>query len=279
METTKSADGTVIAFDRLGEGPALVVTLGAFCDRKTFVPPADLMARFTVVTWDRRGRGDSGDTAPYSPDLEVADLAAVISAAGGPLAGVGAGSGAGSWAGSGSWAGAFVYGHSSGAALTLRAAWSGVPMAAQVAYEAPFIIPGTREVPTDPSATITSLVEAGRRGDAVRFWMTDVVRLPAQMVAAMEGAPFWSGLEAMTPTLPYDLALTAYQGVPADELAKITMPVLVLGGGNSPDWFRQTVQATAAAIPGARLVTLEGQDHGAPPEVLTPVLTEFFLGS
>ena len=260
METTKSADGTVIAFDRLGEGPALVVTLGAFCDRKTFVPPADLMARFTVVTWDRRGRGDSGDTAPYSPDLEVADLAAVISAAGGA-------------------AGAFVYGHSSGAALVLRAAWSGVPMAAQVAYEAPFIIPGTREVPTDPSATITSLVEAGRRGDAVRFWMTDVVRLPAQMVAAMEGAPFWSGLEAMTPTLPYDLALTAYQGVPADELAKITMPVLVLGGGNSPDWFRQTVQATAAAIPGARLVTLEGQDHGAPPEVLTPVLTEFFLGS
>jgi pimeloyl-ACP methyl ester carboxylesterase len=260
METTKSADGTVIAFDRFGEGPALVVALGAFCDRKTFVPPLDLTDRFTVVTWDRRGRGDSGDTAPYSPDLEVADLAAVISAAGGPSAG------------------AFVYGHSSGAALALRAAWSGVPMAALVAYEAPFIIPGTREVPTDPSATITSLVEAGRRGDAVRFWMTDVVRLPAQMVAGMEGAPFWSGLEAMTPTLPYDIALTAYQGVPADLLARIAVPVLVLGGGNSPDWFRQSVRATAAAIPGARLVMLEGQDHGAPPEVLTPVLTEFFLG-
>ena len=262
MESVKSADGTVIAFDRFGSGPALIVTLGAFCDRKTFVPPSDLTDRFTVVTWDRRGRGDSGDTAPYSPDLEVADLAAVISTAG-----------------SGSGSGPFVYGHSSGAALTLRAAWSGVPMAAQVAYEAPFIIPGSREVPTDPSATITSLVSAGRRGDAVRFWMTDVVRLPAQMVAGMEGAPFWPGLEAMTHTLPYDLALTAYQGVPADLLARIAVPVLVLGGGNSPDWFRQTVQATAAAIPGARLVTLEGQDHGAPPEVLTPVLTEFFLGS
>jgi pimeloyl-ACP methyl ester carboxylesterase len=95
----------------------------------------------------------------------------------------------------------------------------------------------------------------------------------------MEGAPFWAALEAMTHTLPYDLALTAYQGVPADELAKITMPVLVLGGGNSPDWFHQSVEATTAAIPGARLVMLEGQDHGAPPEVLTPVLTEFFLGS
>jgi pimeloyl-ACP methyl ester carboxylesterase len=267
METTKSEDGTVIAFDRFGEGPALIVTLGAFCDRKTFVPPLDLTDRFTVVTWDRRGRGDSGDTAPYSPDLEVADLAAVISAAGGPSAGPGVS------------AGAFVYGHSSGAALALRAAWSGVPMAALVAYEAPFIIPGTRDVPTDPSATITSLVEAGRRGDAVRFWMTDVVRLPPQMVAGMEGAPFWAGLEAMTHTLPYDIALTAYRGVPAEELAGIGVPVLVLGGGNSPDWFQQSVQATAAAIPGARLVTLEGQDHGAPPEVLTPVLTEFFLGS
>ncbi len=156
METVKPADGTVIAFDRVGQGPPLVVTLGAFCDRMTFVPPAELTARFTVYTWDRRGRGGSGDTALYSPDLEVADLLAVVEAAG-----VGART--------------FVYGHSSGAALALRAAWSGVPMAKLVAYEAPFIIPGTREVPTDPSATITRLVEAGRRGEAVRFWMGDVV--------------------------------------------------------------------------------------------------------
>jgi len=261
METAKSADGTVIAYDRAGEGPPLIVTLGAFCDRKTFVPPADLTAGFTVYTWDRRGRGGSGDTPPYSPDREVADLAAVIEAARGPSSG------------------AFVYGHSSGAALALRAAWSGVPMVALVAYEAPFIIPGTREVPADPSATITGMVEAGRRGDAVRFWMTDVVRLPAQVVSRMEGAPMWAGLEAMTHTLPYDLALTAYQGVPADDLARITVPVLVLGGANSPGWFRQSVEATTAEIPGARLVMLEGQDHGAPPEVLTPVLTEFFLGS
>jgi len=263
MEMVKSADGTVIAFDRAGQGPPLVITLGAFCDRQTFVPPADLTARFTVYTWDRRGRGDSGDTAPYSPDREVADLAAVIEAAGG----------------SGSGSAAFVYGHSSGAALVLRAAWSGVPMAALVAYEAPFIIPGTREVPVDPSATITSMVEAGRRGDAVRYWMTDVVGLPAQAVERMEGAPFWAALEAMTHTLPYDLALTAYQGVPADELAGIAVPVLVLGGANSPDWFHQSVAGTTAAIPGARLVMLQGQDHGAPPEVLTPVLTEFFLDS
>ncbi len=127
METTKSADGTVIAYDRTGDGPPLVIALGAFCDRKTFVPPASLASRFTVCTYDRRGRGDSGDTQPYSPDLEVADLAAVIEAVAG--------------------SGAFVYGHSSGAALALRAAARGVPMAALVAYEAPYMIPGPGSCP------------------------------------------------------------------------------------------------------------------------------------
>jgi pimeloyl-ACP methyl ester carboxylesterase len=262
METLKSADGTVIAYDRAGQGPPLIVTLGAFCDRKTFVPPADLTARFTVYTYDRRGRGDSGDTQPYSPDREVADLAAVIDSAV-----------------SGSGSGAFVFGHSSGAALALRAAWEGVPLAAVVAYEAPWIIRGTREVPDNPAARIGELVAAGRRGDAVRFWMTDVVQVPAQVVTMMEGAPMWAGLEGLAHTLPYDLALTGDQGVPADDLAAITVPVLVLGGANSPDWFHRTVRETTAAIPGARLVMLEGQDHGAPPPVLSPVLTEFFLGS
>ncbi len=272
METTKSADGTVIAYDRAGQGPPLVIAVGAFCDRKTFVPPAGLTARFTVYTYDRRGRGDSGDTRPYSPGREVDDLAAVIEAArGGSGAGVGSGAGAG--------AGAFVFGHSSGAALALRAAWEGLPIAAVVAYEAPFIIRGTREVPANPAARITELVEAGRRGDAVRYWMTDVVQLPAQVVTMMERMPMWAGLEALTHTLPYDLELTGDRGVPADHLAAITVPVLVLGGANSPDWFHRTVEETTAAIPGARLVTLEGQDHGAPPEVITPVMTEFFLGS
>jgi pimeloyl-ACP methyl ester carboxylesterase len=259
MQTTKSADGTVIAYDRTGEGPPLIVVLGAFCDRKTFVPPADLTARFTVYTYDRRGRGDSGDTRPYSPDREVSDLAAVVEAASGSPV--------------------FVFGHSSGAALALRAAAQGLPVAAVVAYEAPYIIPGTREVPQDPAGRIRELVASGRRGDAVRFWMTDVVRVPAQVVTMMEGSPSWPGLKALAHTLPYDLALTGEAGVPTGDLAKITVPVLVLGGGNSPDWFHRTVQETAAAIRGARLLMLEGQDHGAPPEVISPVLTEFFLGS
>src|SRR5204862_7416048 len=130
---------------------------GASCGRKSFARPAGLASRRTVCPYDRGGRGDSGDTPPYSPDLDVADLAAVIAAV------------------SGTGPQAFVFGHSSGAALALRAAAHGVPMAALVAYEAPYVIPGTRELPEDPAGRIGALVAAGRRADAVRFWMTDVV--------------------------------------------------------------------------------------------------------
>jgi pimeloyl-ACP methyl ester carboxylesterase len=257
METTKSADGTVIAYDRTGAGPALIAVTGALCDRRTFVPPDSLTGTFTVYTYDRRGRGDSGDTQPYSADREVDDLAAVIEAAGGS---------------------AFCFGHSSGAALVLRAAAQGVPVTAAVAYEAPYIIPGSREVVADPAARIRELVGSGRRGEALTFWMADVVGAPAHVVTMMEGSPAWPALEALTHTLPYDLALTGAQGVPA-ELARITVPVLVMGGGNSPEWFQRTVRETTAAIPGARLQVMADYDHGIPPEVLAPVLTEFFLGS
>ena len=239
--------------------------LGAFCDRNTFVPPASLTGQFTVITYDRRGRGDSGDTQPYSPAREITDLAAVIEAVSGSATGA-------------SGSGAFVFGHSSGAALALRAAAHGVPMASVVAYEAPFVIPGTRELAEDPTGRITALVSAGRRSDAVKFWMADVVKAPAEMIPMMEKSPMWAGLQALAHTLPYDLALTGDQGIPVDDLAKISVPVLVLGGANSPVWFHRTVEATTDAIPGARLVMLDGQDHGAPPEVIAPVLTEFVLG-
>jgi pimeloyl-ACP methyl ester carboxylesterase len=258
METTKSADGTAIAYDRVGDGPPLVVVVGALCNRKTFVPPAALTAAFTVFTYDRRGRGDSGDTLPYSPDREIEDLAAVVEAAG---------------------PGAFAFGHSSGAALALQATAHGVPFTAVAAYEAPYAIDGTRELAENPGPRISEMVSSGHRSAAVRFWMTDVVQAPAETVATMENSPWWPALEGIAHTLPYDLAITGDQGVPVAELAKIAVPVLVMGGGNSPDWFKRTVEATAAVIPGARLLVIEGHDHGVPPEVISPVLAEFFLGS
>lgn len=256
METTTSADGTVIAYDRTGDGPPLVVAVGAFCTRQSFVPTDELARQFTVYTYDRRGRGDSGDTEPYSPEREYEDLAAVASASAGPV-------------------GPFVFGHSSGAAIALRAAAAGVPFAGLVAYEAPFANELTPQPGVDPAEHIRALVRAGQRREAVMFWMRDVVRLPAEFVAQLEGAPWIKGMEALTPTLPYDLAVTD-GGIPVTELATITAPVLVLGGKNSPAWFQRSVADQAAAIPGGRLVMIDRYDHNAPPEVITPILTEFF---
>src|SRR5579859_2396645 len=151
METTKSADGTVIAYDRAGDGPPLVVAVGAFCDRRTFVPPPGLTSRFTVFAYDRRGRGDSGDTQPYAVEREVEDIAALIAAAGGA---------------------ASVFGHSSGAVLALEAARS-LAITKLVVYEPPFIVDDSRPpVPRDYVAQITARVAAGRRGDAVEYFMT-----------------------------------------------------------------------------------------------------------
>ena len=255
METVKSADGTVLAYDRTGDGPPLIVSVGAFCTRHTFAAPADLVRRFTVITYDRRGRGDSGDTPPFAPEREYEDLAAIAAAAGSEPR--------------------FVFGHSSGAAIALRAAAAGLPVAGIVAYEAPFLNEDTPRSAVDPAEHIRELVGSGRRREAVSFWMSDVVHLPDEMLAQMEGAPWVTALEPLTPTLPYDLAVTD-GGVPASELARITAPVLILGGKNSPGWFQRSVAEQAAATPGAQLRMLDGFDHNAPPEVIAPILIDFF---
>lgn len=255
MQTVTSADGTVIAYDRAGDGPVLIVSVGAFCTRHTFAAPRDLTRRFAVVTYDRRGRGDSGDTEPFAPEREYEDLAAVAAAAGtGPP---------------------FVFGHSSGAAIALRAAAAGLPVAGIVAYEAPFATDDAPQPQADPAGRIRQLVSSGRNREAVIFWMTDVVRLPEQALAQLDGAPWVTALEPLARTLPHDLAVTA-GGVPAAGLGKITAPVLILGGSNSPAWFRRSVAEQAAATPGAQLRMLDGYDHNAPPEVITPILASFF---
>jgi pimeloyl-ACP methyl ester carboxylesterase len=255
MQTVTSADGTIIAYDRSGDGPVLIVSVGAFCTRQTFVPPTGLTQRFTVVTYDRRGRGDSGDTAPFAPEREYEDLAAVAAATGAEPP--------------------FVFGHSSGAAIALRAAAKGLPVAGIAAYEAPFTNDETPPPSADPAARIRELVAEDRERDAVIFWMTDVVHLPGQTAAGLKDAPWVAALEPLARTLPYDIAVAA-DGVPADELAKIAAPVMIIGGGNSPAWFQRSVAEQADAVPGARQVTLNGYDHNAPPEVLTPILVEFF---
>jgi pimeloyl-ACP methyl ester carboxylesterase len=260
METVTSADGTVIAYDRIGDGPVLIVCVGALCTRTTFVAPRDLAQRFTVVTYDRRGRGDSGapgvpgDPGPFAAEREYEDLAAVAAATGTGTP--------------------FLFGHSSGAAIALRAAAAGLPVAGVVAHEAPFGNDDTPVPEVDPAERIRELVAAGRGRDAVAFWMTEVVRLPGLTPAQLDGAGWVTALESLAATLPYDLAVTA-GGVPEAELGKITAPVLILGGSDSPAWFRRSVAEQAAATPGAQLRMLDGFGHNAPPELIASILIDF----
>ncbi len=259
METVTSRDGTAIAFDRSGVGPPVILVGGAFQQRagdERTVQLAELLApRYTVFHYDRRGRGDSGDTQPYAVEREVEDLAALIGAAGGS---------------------AFLFGMSSGGALGLAAAAHGLAITRLCVYEVPYIVDeGARPAQTRYSRQLAALLSEGRRGDAAALAMTHF-GAPAEAVAGMRLAPFWSTFEAVAPTLAYDDAIMGDCTLPTDLLASVTVPALVLDGGASPAWMRDAARALAGALPDARRRTLERQTHAVAPEVLAPVLAEFF---
>jgi pimeloyl-ACP methyl ester carboxylesterase len=260
MNIVESHDGTTIAYDRTGTGPSLVLVVGAFCDRNTTRSVTKVLSPdFTVYEYDRRGRGASGDAAVYAVEREVEDLAAVADAAGGaPL----------------------VFGHSSGAVLALEAAARGVPMAKLVAYEPPYIVDDSRPRPgADLADRLAALVSAGRRGDAAKLFLTEAVGVPPEAVAMIEGSPDWPGMTALAHTLAYDIAACGRANeLPAGRLAGIDVPTLVLGGGNSPEWFHNTVRAVADTVPDAQLRFLAGQDHRAADDVLAAALRDFFAG-
>lgn len=254
-----SADGTRIAYDVTGSGPGLVLVDGALCQR-AMGPARGLAERlasdFTVYTYDRRGRGESGPgSSPYSPDREVEDLAALIESAGGH---------------------AHVFGSSSGAALALSAAQQGVPIDRLVAYEAPYVVDDTRE-PNDPSLgeRTQALLDAGRNSDAVRLFMR-TVGVPGPMIAVMRFLPVWKKLCSVAPTLPHDYALVLpnQQGrpLPVGQYDAVEAPTLVIAGGKSPQYMRNSQAAIAAALPHARLETLPGQTHMIKAKVTAPVV-------
>src|SRR4051794_22264207 len=222
MSTVTSADGTTLGFDRRGDGPAVILVGGAF-QYRAFDPRtgqlADLLAgRHTVVHYDRRGRGESGDTPPYAVEREVEDLDALIQAVGGSAA---------------------LFGMSSGAALALDAVAAGLPVSRLAVYEAPFVVDGSRPpAPADYVAHLRALVAEGRRGDAVEYFLTAGAGVPAEIVGQMRHAPMWPGFEVVAHTLPYDAALmdgtTTGGPLPADRWAAVKIPVLVGDGGASP---------------------------------------------
>ncbi|MFC0009132.1 alpha/beta fold hydrolase [Devosia nitrariae] len=259
-----SKDGTRIAFERVGDGPALILVGGALSDRSGWAPLAKLLApRLTVFSYDRRGRGDSEDTPPYSVEREIEDLEVLIEEAGGA---------------------AFVHGQSSGAVLALETT-ARLPAKVQKLslYEPPFIIDDSRPPPPENYVRhINELIAANRRGDAVKFFMTEVVGAPAEAVAEMRNAPTWPALEALAHTLAYDLAVLgdnmAGDPLPAEQWTTATAPTLVMDGGGSPPWIRNSARAVADVLPDAQHRTLDGQTHNAAPEVLAPEIERFFLG-
>ena len=251
-----SADGTPIAFEREGDGPPLILIAGAFCSRSTTAPlAAALQQRFMTLNCDRRGRGDSGDTQPYSVEREIEDLGALITEAGGAAA---------------------VFGHSSGATLALRAAAHCLPITKLALYEPPFIVDDSRPpLRADFADRLAALIAAGRRGDAVELYQSEGIAMPDDLVAQLRHAPFRPGMEAIAHTLVYDAMIIGDLTLPTDLAASIRTPTLVLTGENSPPMLRNAARALADVLPNGELRTLAGQTHDISPDASAPVLTKF----
>jgi pimeloyl-ACP methyl ester carboxylesterase len=264
MKKVISADGTSIAYDSAGDGPPVILVDGAFGSRSMGPNQAlakELATDFTVITYDRRGRGESGDAPRSSFEPEVEDIAAVLEAVGGS---------------------ACLYGISSGGALALEAACRLSGIARLALYEVPYVVDGTRApVPRDYLAHLDGLLAAGRRADAVRYFMRTGVGVPPAVVAMMRFMPAWRKLKAVAHTLPYDTILIVdnQEGrpLPAERWAGATQPTLVVSGGKSPEWTRNAMSALARTLPDAEHDTLEGQTHLVKAKALAPVLRAFFL--
>lgn len=259
MYKVTSADGTTIAYDKFGTGQPVIVIGGALCTRQTLNPLAVQLAQdFTVISYDRRGRGDSGDTAPYSVEREVEDLGALITQVGGVAA---------------------VYGHSSGAGVVVQAAARGLPMSRIVLHEPPY---GTdteeeRRAGKELTEQLEKLLAADQRKEAVELFLT-AAGMPAE--AAVEAAI--PELVAVAPTLAYDFAVigNASTGgaIPFDLISRVTQPALTLCGTAAPDWMIQTARELAKALPGGQYAELDGYGHEAPAEVVAPAVREFLAG-
>ena len=254
--TVTSADGTAIAFDQLGEGPPVVMVVGAFNTRATTGPLASaLQDRFTIFNYDRRGRGESGDTTPYAVEREIEDLDALIAEAGGAAA---------------------VFGYSSGANLALQAAAHGLAITKLALYEPPFLVDGSHpRPPAELPDQLAELISAGRRGDAVELFQTKAIGMPEEVVAQLRQAPFRPGMEAIAHTLVYDATIIGDLTLPTELIASIATPTLVIDGEKSPPLMRDAAGAVADALPNGRRVTLPDQTHDIAPDATAAELEGF----
>jgi len=258
MKNVRSQDGTAIAFDQSGEGPPIILVLGAFNDHFTGSALAErLSEHFTVFNVDRRARGESSDTAPYAIEREIEDIAALIDEAGGSTS---------------------VFGYSSGAVLSLMAAEQGLPITKLALYEPPFLIEqGLAERSRTVAIRLSELLSQGLRGEAVELYQTDVVGIPAEVVAQLRNAPFRPALEAIAQSLVYDATILGKMDLLASRLSSIAVPTLLISGEASPAMLGDAAQAVADTLPHAQHRRLPGQTHDLVAEVLAPVLESFLI--
>jgi pimeloyl-ACP methyl ester carboxylesterase len=256
METVTSRDGTEIAFDRVGQGPPVILVSGGSVDRMSLAGlSGQLSSDLTVLNYDRRGRGPSGDAQPYAIDREIEDIEAVIEAAGGE---------------------AGIFGSSSGAVLAMFAAGAGLPITKLAMWEPPYMPDGMPTPPADQVEQYERMVAEGRRGDAVEYFMSKVVGMPPEFVAGARSQPWWSATEALAHTLAYDARIMGDYRIPTDRAANVKVPALVIAGGADMPFMRDTAAALAEALPDGETRFLDGQGHDVDMAVLAPVLMEFF---
>jgi pimeloyl-ACP methyl ester carboxylesterase len=259
MSRVVSKDGTIIGYEKIGSGPAVILVDGALSYREYWGgrPLAAVLSKdCTVYAYDRRGRGESTDTLPYAVEREIEDIEALIDEAGGP---------------------AYLVGISSGAVLALKAAAIlGPARVAKLAlYEPPFFSEDeARHHLATSTRQVIGLLEAGRGGDAVASFLSDVVQ--DEKAEDMRQSPEWPIMEALAPTLAYDIAVVGDGSLPIDAAQTATMPALVLDGSASWDFMHEAADNLARAMPHATRRTLQGQTHDVSPEVLAPVLAAFF---
>jgi pimeloyl-ACP methyl ester carboxylesterase len=257
MDKVISTDGTEIAYDTFGSGPELVLVAGALTARAYYGPRAQVLAEsFTVITYDRRGRGDSGDQPPYAVEREVEDLEAVRAATGA----------------------SYGYADSSGSMVLLRAAAAGSAFDKLAMMEPPFRVEGAPPPPDRYLERLREFVAAGNPGGALELFMVEAVGQPKDQVDGMKASPYWPELTSIAHTLVYDALQLGDSEVPVELLASIEQPTLALHSTASPEWLQRAVRAASEAMPDSTVVALEGSFHEVPPEVLTPVLRKHFLG-
>ncbi len=265
MKTVTSKDGTKIAFDQIGNGPVVILVDSALASRTICAKLAALLAKdFTVINYDRRGRGDSTDTQPYAVEREIEDIEALVDGAGGS---------------------AFLFGSSSGAVLALEAANKlSTKVKKQVLYEPPFIVDDSRPpMPEGFLEQVKAALAQGKRTDALKLFFSTAMGIPGIFVVIMRLMPSWSQSKAVAHTLPYDLAIMGDtqrgKALSKNRWVTASMPTLVLTGGKSEAFFHKAGDALAEVLPNAKHKILKDQHHGSAvmsPDVIASEIAQFF---